>query len=92
MQIIIRPDKSSTKLGDPFDQLGEIVLRSSLFQMATADRALTDSEVTIGGRRYVITDADLVSRGDAEPTLTIEIAPASNDPFDQTREEKQPEW
>lgn len=71
--------------------LGQIEIRSGLFQMGSIDQAAVDSHLSIGGHEYVITSVDVKPHG-SEQSVTITVAPIERDPFEQTREEKQPEW
>ena len=92
MEVTIKADQASVESKDPISRLGEIVIKTPIFQLGSLDRGLVESELTIGGRRYVVSDLDVKPGDGSEATITIEIAPAGDDPFDETREERQPEW
>ena len=89
MHITIVGDSSAR---DALRGLGPIEIRSTLFQMGSIDNAAVDRHVTIGGRRFVITSVDVHPEGGPENAVTVTVAPADDDPFEETREEKQPEW
>ena len=92
MEITIRVDPAGAGGGDRLAGLGEIVLKTPILHLGSLDRGLVDSQLTIGGRRYVVSDLDVKPGAGSDAAVTIEITPAENDPFDETREEKQPEW
>ncbi len=91
MEITIRADQANTNPNDPFAGLGSIVLRTDLLRLGNLDAA-AESEVTINGQRYVITDVQVKPRSQSDAVVTLEVVPASADPFEETREERQPEW
>lgn len=72
--------------------IGPIEIRSGLFQMGSIDNAAVDSHLRIGGQEFVITGVDIKPESGAEQSVTITVAPAGRDPFEQTRAAKQPEW
>ncbi len=92
MEITIRVDRAGVGGDDQLARLGEIVLKTPIFQLGNLDRGLVDSQLTIGGRRYVVSDLDVRRGTGPDASIMIEITPAEDDPFDETREEKQPEW
>ena len=92
MEITIRVDRAGTGGDDQLARLGEIVLRTPILHLGSLDRGLVESQLTIGGRRYVVSDLDVKPGAGSDAAVTIEITPAENDPFDETREERQPEW
>ena len=91
MEITIKADQSNTSPNDPFAAVGSIVLRTDLFRLGNLDAA-AESEVTTNGQRYVITDVEVKPQSQSDAMVTLEVVPASADPFEETREERQPEW
>ncbi|HEX2171268.1 MAG TPA: hypothetical protein VHL09_02340 [Dehalococcoidia bacterium] len=89
LHIKIVPDNATEPAA--FGGLGSLEIRTNLLQLGSVDHAAVDSHLSIGGRQYVITSVDLHPGGD-EQAVTLTVAPADQDPFEETREEKQPEW
>jgi len=93
LQMTLRVNPDSARPNDPLTRLGPIVLSTPLLNFHQVDGGISDSTITIGGRRFLVTDVAVDETGTGGQSITIEVAPADDDPFEETRDsDRRQEW
>lgn len=92
MRMTIRADKNYSSSKHPLSGLGDIDIESPALGYQNVDSGVSDTIITVGGVRYLVTDMDMVQHGHGETHLTVEVAPEADDPRDEAQSDRQPQW